>query len=64
MHSASFTTPLRVVFMRASDDLTEPEKVYVSAVCEACPELNEVHASAAESFDSAREYLAPRTRPR
>jgi len=36
------------LFTKAADDLTEPEKYSVSAVCEACPELHVVHALAAE----------------
>jgi transposase len=43
------------LFTKAANDLTEPEKRYVSAVCEACPELNEVHTLAADFQRMLRE---------
>jgi transposase len=43
------------LFTKAADDLTEPEKLYVSAVCEACPELHVAHVLAAEFQRMLRE---------
>jgi transposase len=43
------------LFTKAADDLTEPEKLYVNAVCEACPELHVVQVLAAEFQRMLRE---------